>query len=69
MAASLNQRILFISDPGKYVRSLTLTEPTVCDCDLLRFCGVAGHFDVQRMAGARLERFWSCLSWVGGKFT
>ena len=69
VAASLKQRILFISDPGKCVRSLTLTEPTVCDCDLLRFCGATGHFDVQRTAGARLERFWSWLSWVGGKFT
>ena len=70
VAASSNQRILFISDPGKYVRSLTLTEPTVCDCALLRFCGAAGHFDVHRRAGARLwSGFWSCLSWVGGKLT
>ena len=66
MAASSNQRILFISDPGKYVRSLTLTEPMVCDCDLLRFCGAAGHFDVQRMAGATLERFWELFE-LGGR--
>ena len=61
VAAYSNQIVLFISDPGKYVRYLTLTEPTVCECDLVRFCGAAGHLDTQRMAGARLERFWSWL--------
>ena len=69
VAAYSNQIVLFISDPGKYVRYLTLTEPTVCECDLVRFCGAAGHLDMQRTAGARLERFWSWLSWVGGKCT
>ena len=43
------QQILFISDLGKYVQSLTLTESMVCDCDLLRFCGAAGHFDKGRL--------------------
>ena len=57
VAAYSNQIVLFISDPGKYVRSLTHTEPTVCECDLVRFCGAAGHLDMQRTAGARLERF------------
>ena len=69
VAASSNQRIMFISNPGKYVRSLTRTEPTVCECDLVHFCGAAGHLDMQRTAGARLAWFWSWLSWVGGKFT
>ena len=60
---------MFISDPGKYVQSLTHTEPMVCECDLVRSRGATGHLDMQRTAGARLERFWSWLSWVGGKFT
>ena len=37
---------LFISDPGKYVQSITLTDATVCDCDLVRFFSAASHFDI-----------------------
>ena len=69
VAAYSNQIVLFISDPGKYVRFLTHTELTVCECDFVRFCGATDHLDMQRTAGARLEQFWSWLSWVGGKFT